>query len=351
MKLDLVHSFLNVIAPPATLVTLLLLLPPYWLAKFLRYVYRSIFSENVAGKVVIITGASSGIGEQLAYEYAKRGAHLALAARRENALREVANKALTLGCPEVIAIPTDVSKIEDCQRLIDETINKFGKLDHLVTDAGVYLVSKFEEATDLTKFRSEMDVNFWGQVYCTYFAIPHLRKSKGKIVAMASSSVWLSFPRVTVYNASKAAVMSFFETLRIEVGSDIGITIINPGVIESEITKGRFMSQEGRMELDQEMRDVEMSAIPMESAEGCAKAILKSACRGDRYLATPSWISSALPLKILCPEVLDWFNRMMFITGPKKSQREAPSKKILDLPGVKKFMYPSSVQNQEVKVD
>lgn len=88
---------------------------------------RTVFSENVAGKVVLITGASSGIGENLAYEYARRGACLALCARREGILREVAEKALDLGSPEVISVPADVANIDDCKSFVEETVKRFGR--------------------------------------------------------------------------------------------------------------------------------------------------------------------------------------------------------------------------------
>lgn len=125
--MDLIHKFLNIVAPPLTFFTLLLFLPPYWTFKFFLSTINSIFSENIAGKVVHITGASSGIGEQLAYEYAKRGARLALSARRDTALREVADRARDCGSPDVIIIRADVSKVEDCRRLVDDTVNHFGR--------------------------------------------------------------------------------------------------------------------------------------------------------------------------------------------------------------------------------
>ncbi|KAL5174197.1 11-beta-hydroxysteroid dehydrogenase 1B [Glycine soja] len=241
--------------PPLGLVLLLLMLPPYLLFKILRFIVRSIFSENVAGKVILITGASSGIGEHLAYEYGRRGARLALVARRENRLKEVASIAKLFGSPEVIIIPADVSSSQDCKRFVDSTINHFGQLDHLVNNAGVSAPGLFESTTDIRNFAPAMDINFWGSAYGTYFAIPHLRKSKGKIIAIASCTGWLPVPRMSIYNASKAAVISLYETLRIELGRDIGITIVTPGLIESEMSQGKVLFKEGKMVSDQLIRD------------------------------------------------------------------------------------------------
>uniref|UniRef100_A0A7N2M950 Uncharacterized protein n=1 Tax=Quercus lobata TaxID=97700 RepID=A0A7N2M950_QUELO len=199
--MDLLHKFLNIVLLPLTLIVLLFFMPPFLILKFLWSLKRSVYSENVSGKVILITGASSGIGEHVAYEYAKRGARLALVARREDRLQAVADKARKLGSPEVVVVRADVSKVEECERIVNETVNHFGHL------------------------------------HSTHYAVPHLRKSKGKIVVIASAAQWFTTPGLSFYNASKAAQVSFFETLRTEFGQDIGITIVTPGVIESEMTQ------------------------------------------------------------------------------------------------------------------
>ncbi|XP_011033350.1 PREDICTED: 11-beta-hydroxysteroid dehydrogenase-like 4A [Populus euphratica] len=232
----LMHRALNIVFPLAMLILLLIILPPYLVFKLLSYIKRSIFSENVAGKVVLITGASSGIGEDLAYEYAVRGARLALVARREDRLRAVADKARNLGSPNVFHVRADVSKVEDCKRIIDETLNHFGHLDHLVNNAGISQAEYFEDCTEVSDLTHIMDVNFWGSAFCSRFAIPHLKRSKGKIVVISSVAPWSRTPKLSVYNASKAALISFYDTLRVEIGSHIGITIVMPGLIDTEMT-------------------------------------------------------------------------------------------------------------------
>ncbi|KAK7318298.1 hypothetical protein RJT34_02997 [Clitoria ternatea] len=343
----LIHEILNIVVPPLSLALLFYILPPYMLFKSLHLIVRSIFSENVAGKVILITGASSGIGEHLAYEYGKRGARLALVARRENRLMEVAIRAKSLGSPDVITIPADVSRLQDCKRFIHLTLNHFRRLDHLVNNAGIIPVSLFEDSIDITNFAPAMDINFWGSAYCTYFSIPHLRRCKGKIIAIASSAGWLPAPRMIFYNASKAAVISLYENLRTELGSDIGITIITPGLIESEMTQGKFLYKEGRMVLDQEIRDVQVSLMPIRSVTEAAKAIVKSACRGDACLTEPAWIRTTFYWKLLCPEVLELCNRWLLLTG--SSERDTISKKLLDLSSLKKYLYPESIKNPKLK--
>ncbi|XP_022137234.1 11-beta-hydroxysteroid dehydrogenase 1B-like, partial [Momordica charantia] len=248
--MDLMNNFLNILLSRISLTAFFVILPAYLIFKFLSYIIKSIFSEDVDGKVVLITGASSGIGEHLAYEYAKRGAYLALVARRENRLREVAHVAELLGSPYALVIKADVSKIEDCKRCIDTTIAHFGRLDHLVNNAGITSINLFEEYDDVRNMASVMDINFWGTVYCTYNAIPHLKRSRGRIIGIASSAEWLPAPRLSFYSASKAAVASFYETLRTEIAKEVGITIVTPGLTESEVTQGKFISKTGQMYLD-----------------------------------------------------------------------------------------------------
>ncbi|OIT23589.1 PREDICTED: 11-beta-hydroxysteroid dehydrogenase-like 6 [Nicotiana attenuata] len=351
LVLDLIHKILNAYLPHMAITALIHFMPIYLFLKFLHFIFRSIFSENVAGKVVLITGASSGIGEHLAYEYAKRGARLVLAARRRRSLQQVADMAYWLGSPDVVPVHADVSKVEDCQRLIEEAISNFGRLDHLVTNAAVTPLYMFEDLIEVTNAAPAMDINFWGAVYTTHFAIPYLKETKGKIVAIASSAGVLNAARISFYNASKAAMISFYETLRVELGTQIGITIVTPGLVESELTKGKFLTIEGKLEVDQVMRDVEMSVTPILPVQKCATAIVRSACRGDNYLTEPPWFKTLFVYRIFFPEFLEWFQRWFLFPGPGQPPTEAPSKIILDVTGFKEYGYPKSVLSPHIKVD
>ncbi|KAI4336346.1 hypothetical protein L6164_014883 [Bauhinia variegata] len=255
----------------------------------------------------------------------------------------------------ITIITTDVSSVQDCKRFVDIAVNHFGRLDHLVNNAGIVPMCLFEDITDITKLAPVMDINFWGQVYGIYFAIPHLRKSKGKIIGITSSSGWLPAPRLSFYNASKAALISLYECLRSELGSKIGITIVTPGLIEPEMTQGKFLSKEGQMILDQEMRDVEMTSVPVKSVTAAAKAIVNCACRGDPYLTEPAWVSTTFYFKILCPEIVERSNRLVLIPASSKSETETGrntntiSKRLLDLSGLKKYLYPGSIRSPHLK--
>ncbi|GAB2289374.1 hypothetical protein Dimus_023681 [Dionaea muscipula] len=340
-SMDVINSILNIVAPPFTFIALCMLLPPLHAFRSLLTLLSNILLEDVAGKVVLVTGASSGIGEHVAYEYAKRGACLVLAARREKGLRQVADTCLDLGSPDVIVVPSDVANYDDCRIMVDAAVRHFGRLDHLVNNAGISTVSMLEDYDHVNKARPIMDVNFWGSVYTTWFAIPHLRNTRGKIIAMSSSAAWLPAPRMSIYNASKAALLQLYETLRVELGPEIKITIATPGFIESELTKGKFLSKEGPMTVDQEMRDVQVNVIPVGSAEGCAKSIVDGACRGDRYVTDPAWFRITYYWQVFCPDLVEWAYRLLYLGD---SPRDVLGKKILDLTGLQSLLYPSAIQ-------
>ncbi|KAF9622313.1 hypothetical protein IFM89_031116 [Coptis chinensis] len=304
--MELIHMVMNLMLPPVLLMALLVVLPPYIICKFVITVLSMFHMEDLTGKVVLITGASSGIGEQLAYEYAKKGACLALVARREKQLREVAAKARKLGSPDAITLCADVSKSVDCKRFVEETVYHFGRLDHLVNNAGIISAFYFEESADVTSSLPVMDVNFWGSVYPTHMALPHLKKSKGKILVIASVSGWLYGPNISFYAASKAALLNFFDTLRVEFGSSVKVTIASPGFVESEMSQGKHRTMQGKVEIDKEKRDALIGNFPVRSARECAKTILKGVRRGERHVTDPSWFRILYVHKVLVPEVVEW---------------------------------------------
>ncbi|KAJ0113508.1 hypothetical protein Patl1_01257 [Pistacia atlantica] len=262
----------------------------------------------------------------MAYEYAKRGANLVLVDLKP--LGSVAERARHLGSWDVVAVAADVSVIQDCKRFVDTAINHFGRLDHLVNNAGVARGRLFKNVDCISDFTPTMDINFWGTVYDTHFAIPHLRKSKGKIIVIASTCGWYPIPRLSLYNASKAAIISFYETLRTEIGWEIGITIVTPGLIRSEMTQDQAFAQVSLWINGKKNKG--LGFIPTETKEECAKAIVKSACRGDKYLVEPSWVRVLFLFKAVCPEVIEYCNRLAFrVSRSRTSIRNAAGKKNL----------------------
>ncbi|KAF5187704.1 11-beta-hydroxysteroid dehydrogenase 1B [Thalictrum thalictroides] len=313
---------MDLVVPPILLISLLVILPPYLLYKFLNTVFRMFTIEDLTGKVVLITGASSGIGEQLAYEYAKKGARLALVDIREDKLPKVAETARKLGSPDTINISADVSKSNDCKRFVEETVDYFGRLDHLVNNAGIARVFFFEKSTDLSKTLPVMDVNFWGSVYPTQYALPHLKKSKGKIVAIASASGWLYAPKISFYGASKAALLNFYDTLRVEFGSSVKITIASPGFTRTAMLQGKHLNMEGTVEINKSKTDPVFNSLPLRSASDCAKAILKGVCRGDRHVTDPSWYRIFFVLKVFMPEIMEMYLHTTYTIIPRRNRKK-----------------------------
>ena len=194
-------------------------------------------------KVIIITGASSGIGKSLAEVFARNGNKVVIAARHIDKLEEV-KKGLPNFAGNILAVTCDVSKEEDCRTLIDETIKTFGGIDVLINNAGISMRALFSE-TDLSVIRKLMDINFWGTVYCTRFALQHILKSKGSVVGISSIAGKKGLPGRTGYSASKFAMEGFLEALRIEnLKKGLHVLVACPGFTASNI-RNTALSKDG----------------------------------------------------------------------------------------------------------
>ncbi|NLF43904.1 MAG: SDR family oxidoreductase [Bacteroidales bacterium] len=186
------------------------------------------------GKTILITGASSGIGEALAVEAAIRGGNIVLAARNEVELQRVKGLCIEMGAKCEYFV-TDVSREEDCKQLIEKTIEKYGKIDVLINNAGISMRALFSEV-DLIVLEKLMQVNFWGAVYCTKYALPYLLKLQGSVVVVSSIAGYKGLPARTGYSASKFALQGFFECLRIEnMKKGLHVLIACPGFTASKI--------------------------------------------------------------------------------------------------------------------
>ncbi len=186
-------------------------------------------------KVVVITGASSGIGKALAEELAKRGANVVLAARQFVTLCELTAQIEASYQVKALAIQADVSKEEDCEQLIKQSIQTFGKIDVLINNAGLSMRALFNDL-DLSVIKNLMDVNFWGTVYCTKYALPEILKSKGSIVGVSSIAGYRGLPGRTGYSSSKFAMNGFLESLRTELlKTGVHVMVACPGFTTSNI--------------------------------------------------------------------------------------------------------------------
>ena len=235
---------------------------------------------NFKDKAVVITGASSGIGKALAMEFAGMGAKIVMAARNEERLNEAMSEVRGLGA-EVIGLPTDVAKEEDCKNLIDKAVSTFGRIDIMINNAGISMRAIFED-TELDVIRQLMDVNFWGTVYCTKYALPHLLKSKGSLVGISSIAGYKGLPGRTGYSSSKFAMHGFLETLRIEnMKKGLHVLIACPGFTASNI-RNTALNEKGEVQ-GESPRDEGKMMSAEEVARHIARAIAK---RKDRLTLT-----------------------------------------------------------------
>ncbi len=226
-------------------------------------------------KVVIITGASSGIGKALAFRFAAAGARLVLAARRVNLLDEIVKQ---LPQTEILTVETDVSREEDCRGLVEKAIARFGQIDVLINNAGISMRALFTEV-ELDVLRRLMDVNFWGTVYCTKYALPHLLQTKGSVVGVISVAGHVGLPGRTGYAASKFAVRGFLDTLRIEnLKTGLHVLVAAPGFTASEVRKSA-LNAEGRQQ-----GETPRDENKMMSAETCADHIFRAVVKRKRQL-------------------------------------------------------------------
>ena len=185
-------------------------------------------------KVVVITGASSGIGRALAKEFAAKGARLALGARRTELLEELQ---ADLPWTEILVQKTDVCIENDCRILMEETIKQFGRIDILINNAGISMRALFEDV-DLKVIHQLMDVNFFWTVYCTKYALPHLLKTNGSLVGVISIAGFVGLPGRSGYSASKFAIRGFLDTVRIEnLKKGLHVLVAAPGFTASEVRK------------------------------------------------------------------------------------------------------------------
>lgn len=228
-------------------------------------------------KVIIVTGASSGIGASLVRELAERGSKVVLAARTESRLKLIVNElddsGLTAAC-----LVTDVSIEEDCRKLVEFTVRKFGTIDILINNAGISMKALFHQ-TDLAVLKKLMDVNFWGTVYCSKYALPYLLNNKGSLVAVSSVAGFHGLPGRSGYSSSKFAIHGLLETIRIEnLKNGLHVMIAAPGFTASEIRKHALLGD------GTEQGESPKNEKNLTSSESVARKIVEGIGRKKRNL-------------------------------------------------------------------
>jgi short-subunit dehydrogenase len=232
----------------------------------------AIFKDNV----VIITGATSGIGRALALQLAELGAWLVLAARDANRLESVAQDCQRRG-GRAVGVKTDVAMESECRNLIERTVAEYGRIDTLVNNAGISMWTPFDQLQDLSILEDIMRVNYLGAAYLTYYALPHLKQARGRLVAVSSLAGKNGVPTRSGYAASKHAMVGFFDSLRIELmETGVGVTVIYPGFVTSEIRERAF-GADGKPLGQSPVRESEVM-----TAEECARIMINAIARRKR---------------------------------------------------------------------
>ncbi|MBL0173212.1 MAG: SDR family oxidoreductase [Gemmatimonadaceae bacterium] len=258
-----------------------------------------------AGSVVLITGASRGIGAELARQFAAAGARVALGARDSVRLEQVAEECRQRG-GEALVVHGDVGVEGECRHLVEATVAHYGRLDILINNAGIGASGRFEDVTDLTIFETLMRVNYLGSVWCTAHALPHLKRSRGRLVAISSLTGLVGVPKRSAYAATKHAVAGFFDSLRIELAdSGVSVTVVYPGFVLSEINV-HALAPDGRPFGE---RAYKRTPVESMATEECCRLILNATARRDRDLVMTWRGKVGRLLKLISPALVDGLAR------------------------------------------
>ncbi|MCE2732515.1 MAG: SDR family oxidoreductase [Chryseotalea sp.] len=252
------------------------------------------YTHHMKNKVVLITGATSGIGKALAFEFGRMGCRVAITARREKELNEVKEDLVKAGIA-CVAIAGDVSREEDAKRMVNETVSYFGVLDILINNAGISMRALFQDI-ELSVFKKVMDINFYGTVYCTKYALPYILQAKGSVVGISSINGRRATPARSAYSASKYAMEGFLEALRMEVmKKGVHVLSVCPGFTASNI-RNTALTADGSVQGESPREEQKMM-----SAEETAQHIYRAVVARKRDLILTFqgklavWLSKWMP--------------------------------------------------------
>ena len=254
----------------------------------------------------IVTGASDGIGAEVARVLAARHRGelgLVLAARNEAALQAVAAQCAAAGA-QTLVCRTDVSDRAQCSALVARAVARFGRLDLLVNNAGMSAQALFEDVRteDLDWYEQLMRINHWGSVWCTHAALPHLKATRGRIVAVSSLAGLVGVPGRTAYSASKFAMTGFFEALRAELKpAGVSVTTAFPGVVATRI-RHRGFNARGEPAGSSGLKEDKAMSV-----QECARLIVDGAQRRQREIVMTAQGRLGRFLKLLAP---GWIENM-----------------------------------------
>lgn len=253
---------------------------------------------KLKGKVVIITGATSGIGEACALVFGKEGAKIVITGRNQEKLDSSSKQLMALGI-EVLPILADAASESDNRLITEKTLALFGRIDILINNAGISMRALFQDV-DLEVFRKVIDTNFWGTVYATKFCLPAILESNGSIIGISSINGFRGTPARTAYTASKYAMNGFFESLRTEImNQGVHVMIVAPGFTASNI-RNSALTAHGKTQGESPRDEGKMM-----TAEEVAVEILKATLKRKRDLILTTQGKLAVFLNKWVPGIMD----------------------------------------------
>jgi NAD(P)-dependent dehydrogenase (short-subunit alcohol dehydrogenase family) len=256
-------------------------------------------SKAFTGQRALITGASSGIGEELAVALAARGVRTALVGRRQKELERVAERCRAAGAPSIV-VPGDVSEPGFANEAVKATVDAFSGLDILVNNAGISMWARFDEIEDVSIFERLMKVNFLGAVYFTHAALPYVRESRGQLVAVSSLTGITGVPTRTAYSASKHAMQGFFDSLRVELReTGVNVLVVSPGFVDTPIRE-KVLGADGSEQGYRGRVSEEPMPLPVAVAQ-----IVRAIERRDRELVMTARARVGRFLRLVAPGVVD----------------------------------------------
>ncbi|MVT10366.1 SDR family oxidoreductase [Chitinophaga tropicalis] len=252
--------------------------------------------HSFQNKVVVITGGTSGIGKALAEAFLQAGARVAVCGRKQDSLQALEQE---LATDSLYTYQADVSKEEDCKRFIDQVITRLGKVDILINNAGISMRALFRDA-EVSVLKQLMDINFWGTVYCTKYALPSVLANNGTIVGVSSIAGYRGLPGRTGYSASKFAMQGFLEALRTEnLHTGVNVMWVCPGFTASNI-RNTALNEQGRAQ-----GETPLDESRLMSAEAVAQSILKAIYKRKRTLVLTGQGKLTVLLSKLIPGIAD----------------------------------------------
>lgn len=275
-------------------------------ASFVFFNSDSFDPASVRNRRVLVTGASTGIGEQLAYKYAELGARLVLTARRVKALREVADRCRRLGSPNVEVVPGDMGYEEDRERVARETVQRLGGLDYLVLNH-VTATTGFWLGTseNVTALRRALSVNFFAYVDLASRLLPALTKSGGSIGVVSSVAGTVGFPILAPYSATKFAIQGFFSSLRQELlhrRTNVAITVVVLGFVDTDSAVTFARDHSSKMDVS--------TAVP---ANVTARVIVEGVASRRPTVYYPLSAFVAVKIQQFLPAFMDYFLQNHFL--------------------------------------